>query len=97
MQSAHTALDIGDGIKLFMIAQDVPGYAKFGIHADIIPTAGLGSTVALSQLWNKAMNHAETADPNTIELSEMAAEWLGPDFDIESLGERPGLHSRKSA
>jgi hypothetical protein len=97
MATAMTALDIRDAVQLFMATHDLQGSAKFGIHADIIPTVGLGSTVALSQLWNLAMNLAEGADPNTIKLSHDAVQWLGEEFDIEHLGEHPVLHTRKSA
>ena len=97
LQTALTALDIRDAIQLFVLEKNLSVSGQFGINADIIPTVGLGSTVALSQLWNSTMNLAENASPNNIELSELAAEWLGTSFDIERLGERPILHTRKSA
>ena len=97
MRTALTALDIRDAIQLFVMAKNLSVSAKFGINADIISTVGLGSTVALSQLWNTTMNLAEHAEPNAIRLSEMAAEWLGPNFDIERLGEHPVLYTRKTA
>ncbi len=97
IQTALTALDIRDAIQLFVVEKKLSVYAKFGINADVIPTVGLGSTVALSQLWNTTMNLAENAEPNNIELSELATEWLGPNFDINRLGERPVLHTRKTA
>lgn len=97
MQTALTALDIRDAIQLFVLDRNLSVSAKFGINADVIPTVGLGSTVALSQLWNTTMTLAENAEPNSIELSELAAEWLGLNFDIERLGEKPVLHTRKSA
>ena len=97
MATALTALDIRDAIQLFVIDRNLAVGAKFGISADVIPTVGLGSTVALSQLWNSTMTLAENAVPNTIELSELAAQWLGTNFDIERLGERPVLHTRKTA
>lgn len=97
MMTALTALDIRDAVQLFVAGKNIDACAKFGIHADIIPTVGLGSTIALSQLWNQAMQLSEHAAPNMIELSDAAAEWLGPEFNIERLGERPVLHTRKSA
>jgi uncharacterized membrane protein SirB2 len=97
MATALTALDIRDAIQLFVLDRKISVNAKFGISADVIPTVGLGSTVALSQLWNSTMTLAENAAPNSIELSELAAKWLGTEFDIERLGERPVLHTRKSA
>ena len=97
MATALTALDIRDAIQLFVLDRKISVNAKFGISADVFPTVGLGSTVALSQLWNSTMTLAENAAPNSIELSELAAKWLGTDFDIERLGERPVLHTRKSA
>ena len=97
LKTALTALDIRDAVQLFGHDRLLSIDAKFGINADIIPTAGLGSTVALSQLWNSTMNLAENGAPNSIQLSEMAAEWLGPNFDIERLGEKPVLRTRKSA
>ena len=97
MQTALTALDVRDAVQLFETERKLSIVAKFGISADIIPTVGLGSTVALSNLWNKTMNLAELADANSIRLSDLAAEWLGINFDIERLGERPVLHTRKSA
>lgn len=97
MLTAVTALDIRDTVELFVAAKNLKLYAKFGVHADIIPTVGLGSTIALSQLWNTAIELAENAEGGTIELSDMAAEWLGPEFDIERFGERPVLYARKSA
>jgi Adenylate and Guanylate cyclase catalytic domain len=97
MQTAVAALDIRDAINLFVMERKLAVRARFGINADIIPTVGLGSTVALSHLWNTAMNLAEHAQDNNIELSDLAAEWLGPTFDIERFGDRPVLHTRKSA
>ncbi|MBS1726280.1 MAG: hypothetical protein JST51_06125 [Armatimonadetes bacterium] len=97
MLTAGAALDIRDAVKLFVANKDIEAHARFGIHADIIPTVGLGSTVALSELWNTTMELAVHAGPHTIELSGMAAEWLGPEFDIELLGEHPVLQMRKSA
>ena len=97
MSTAHTALDIRDAIQLFSVSHGIAVEAKFGINADIIPTVGLGSTVALSQLWNVAMNLAEYGAPNAIQLSQSAAEWLGPNFDIERIGQHPVLYTRKTA
>ncbi len=97
MQTALTALAIRDGVQLFASEHNLVVSAKFGINADIIPTAGLGSTVALSQLWNTTMDLADRGQPFKIELSESAAEWLGTNFDIDRFGERPVLHTRKSA
>lgn len=97
MQTALTALEIRDGIQLFALEKGLKLGPKFGINADIIPTVGLGSTIALSQLWNVTMDIAEKGKPNNIELSESAATWLGANFDIERFGERPVLHTRKSA
>ena len=97
LRTALTALDIRDAVQLFAHDRQLSINATFGINADIIPTAGIGSTVALSQLWNSTMNLAENGAPNSIQLSELAAEWLGPNFDIERLGEKPVLHTRKSA
>ena len=97
MVTALTALDIRDAVQLFMMKKNLHIEARFGINADIIPTVGLGSTVALSHLWNETMNLAELAKPNSIQLSEMAAVWLGANFDIERLGEHPVLFTRKSA
>ncbi len=97
MRTALTALDVRDAVQLFVTSRNLAVFAKFGINADVIPTVGLGSTVALSQLWNTTMSLAEGADPYAIRLSELAAEWLGPNFDIERLGEHPVLFTRKSA
>ena len=97
MRTAFTALDIRDAIHLFVASKGLAVEAKFGINADIIPTVGLGSTVALSQLWNVAMNLAEHGRADEIQLSQMAAEWLGPNFDIEMLGQHPVLYTRKMA
>jgi len=97
MLTAICALDIRDAVQLFVAGKGISACAKFGIHADIIPTVGLGSTITLSQLWNKAMQLAEHAAPSTIELSAEAAEWLGPEFNIERLGGHPVLQTRKSA
>ena len=97
MQTALTALEIRDAIALFALERSLCLDAKFGINADIIPTVGIGSTVALSQLWNATMDIAEHGKPNSIELSEAAATWLGTNFDIERFGERPVLHTRKTA
>jgi hypothetical protein len=97
LQTALTALDIRDMVQVFVLERNLSVQAKFGINADTIPTVGLGSTVALSQLWNTTMNLAEHAAPFSIRLSDMAAEWLGPNFDIDRFGERPTLHTRKSA
>jgi class 3 adenylate cyclase len=97
MQTALTALDIRDAVQAFVMSRKLSVGSRFGINADVVPTVGIGSTVALSHLWNTAMNLAENANPNSIALSELAAEWLGPNFDIERFGERPVLHTRKSA
>ena len=97
MLTAITALDIRDAVQLYVTNKNINAFAKFGIHADIIPTVGLGSTIALSQLWNKAMELAAKGSPSAIELSQEAAEWLGPEFNIERMGEHPVLHTRKSA
>ena len=97
MLAAHTSIDLRDAFQLFLAARELPVHTKFGIHADIIPTVGLGSTVALSQLWNTAMEVSGRAAPNSIELSHEAAEWLGPEFNIEVLGGHPVLQTRKSA
>jgi hypothetical protein len=97
LRTALTALDIRDAVKLFAHESLQSIDVTFGINADIIPTSGLGSTIALSQLWNTTITLAENGAPNSIQLSEMAAEWLGPNFDIERLGEKPVLHTRKSA
>lgn len=95
--SAHAAIDLRDAFHMFVAARELTIHTKFGIHADIIPTVGLGSTVALSQMWNEAMELAENARPNSIELSKEAAEWLGPEFKIENLDGRPILQARWSA
>ena len=97
LRTALTALDIRDAIQLFVATGGLSVESKFGINADIIPTVGLGSTVALSELWNITMNLAENAEPNSIQLSDTASKWLGPNFDIEQLGEHPVLFTRKSA
>ncbi len=95
--TATTSLGIRDAIHMFIASRDLNIHARYGVHADIIPTVGLGSTIALSQLWNETMEIAEGARPNAIELSKTAAEWLGPQFNIEQLDERPVLQARRSA
>jgi hypothetical protein len=92
---AQVALDLKDHVMLFAMQREIRVWAKFGVHADIVPTVGLGSTVALSQLWGQALHLADSANENDIELSSQAAEWLGADFDIQKMAGRPVLHGPK--
>jgi hypothetical protein len=94
---ARLALDLKDHVMLFAMQRELRVWAKFGVHADIIPTVGLGSTVALSELWAQALHLADVAESNAIELSDQAAEWLGAEFDIQKMSGRPVLFGRKSA
>jgi hypothetical protein len=94
---AQVALDLKDCVALFAVQHELKIWAKFGVHADIIPTVGLGSTVALSQLWALALNLADTAEANAIELSDQAAEWLGSEFDIKKMAGKPVLYGPKTA
>jgi hypothetical protein len=93
---AKVALELKDQVMLFATQRDLQVWAKFGVHADIVPTVGLGSTVALSQLWGQALQLADTAEANAIELSLQAAEWLGTDFDIKQMSGRPVLSGSKT-
>lgn len=94
---AQTALDLRDRVMLYSAMREVPMACGCGIHADIVPTIGLGSTVALSQLWSETLSLADRAKDGHIDLSTQSAEWLGTEFDINMLGERPVLHARKVA
>lgn len=94
---AQTALDIRDRVALYSAMREVPLACGCGIHADIVPTIGLGSTVALSQLWSETLGLADLAKDGQIDLSKQSAEWLGTEFDINMLGDRPVLYARKVA
>ncbi len=94
---AQTALDLRDRVMLYSAMREVPMACGCAIHADIVPTIGLGSTVALSQLWSETLALADRAKDGQIDLSSQSAEWLGTEFDINMLGERPVLHARKVA
>lgn len=94
---AQTALDLRDCVQLFAAMREVPLSFGCGIHADIVPTVGIGSTVALSQLWSEALSLADQAKDGNIELSPNSAEWLGSDFNVMRMGEKPVLHTRKAA
>ena len=97
MQTALTALEIRDAIAIFALEKSLYLDSTFGISADIIPTMGLGSTVALSQLWNATLEIAEHGKPNAIELSGAATTWLGSKFNIERFCETPALYTRRAA
>ena len=94
---AQAALDLRDRVVLYSAMREVPMACGCAIHADIVPTIGLGSTVALSQLWSETLALADRATDGHIDLSRQSAEWLGTDFDIRMLGERPVLQARKAA
>lgn len=94
---AQTALDLRDRVMLYSAMREVPMACGCGIHADIVPTIGLGSTVALSQLWSETLALADRAKDGQIDLSKQSAEWLGTEFDVNMLGERPVLQARKAA
>ena len=94
---AQTALDLRDRVMLYSAMREVPMACGCGIHADIVPTIGLGSTVALSQLWSETLSLADRASDGRVDLSKQSAEWLGNEFDIAMLGERPVLQARKAA
>jgi len=94
---AQTALDLRDRVMLYSAIREVPMACGCGIHADIVPTMGLGSTVALSQLWSETLALADRAKDGQIDLSKQSAEWLGTEFDVNMLGERPVLQARKAA
>lgn len=94
---AQTALDLRDRVMLYSAMREVPMACGCGIHADTVPTIGLGSTVALSQLWSETLALADRAKDGQIDLSKQSAEWLGTEFDVNMLGERPVLQARKAA
>ncbi len=94
---AQAALELRDRVMLYSAMREVPMACGCAIHADIVPTIGLGSTVALSQLWSETLSLADRAKDGQIDLSKQSAEWLGSEFDINMLGDRPVLHARKVA
>lgn len=65
---------------------------KFGIHSDVVPSLGMGSTVALSQIWNQSLRLSDAAVPNVILLSPQSLEWLGDSFDPTTLSLKPALN-----
>lgn len=94
---AKAGLAMRDAVQLFSAMHDLAAATKIGIHADLIPSSGVGSTVSLSGLWSLTLNLADRANLNTIELSDQAAEWLGTDFDIRKMEDKPVLFGTKVA
>lgn len=81
-----------DVIREFADRHEVTILPKFGIHSDVVPSLGMGSTVALSQIWNRSLNLSDRALPNEVLMSPQSMEWLGDSFDVSKLTLKPSLN-----
>jgi hypothetical protein len=83
---------IRDAVREFGDEHRITILPKFGIHSDVVPSLGMGSTVALSQIWNRSLDLSDRSLPNVITLSPQSTEWLGDSFDLSKLSLKPALN-----
>lgn len=91
IQVAGFALAIGEKLKQFSKAENLPLTMRIGIHSGPVSAGIIGRRKFTYDLWGETVNLASRmeshSDPGKIQVSERTAELLKPYFDLESRGQ----------